>query len=415
MQPRSAARLANAFIATYALDALLSAADEVLRGATGATWVGVIRHVVAAVLANWAFFWLPLLALIARLPTGLLLTLSLVAAWLNLGAAPTALWIEAPGARAMTLSAVQLATAGLAFAWIRHRTGRFWFSASSLTGPAFSWAHTLRYTAGYLLVLLPAGFLYAGVALATWTELWTHRFLSFDLGGISLADRTYVRGDRELRLVAMMHLGDGRAYREIAASFVGDSTVVLAEGVTDTERRLETPPSVEGVAESLGLEAQDDLESYFEELGPAQRSLRPVVWHADVDVRDFSPVTVRWLDDMGRIWNADGTTAALREFMDRSLRGPEEIRTVERDILTRRNEHLLGQLAEALAEYRRVIVPWGALHQPAIEASILDDGFQMTDARRHRLVSWLAVAGALLGQSGDEATPAAETPPPPPR
>ena len=67
---------------------------------------------------------------------------------------------------------------------------------------------------------------------------------------------------------------------------------------------------------------------------------------------------------------------------------PEELEAVQHDILERRNEHLLGEIAEALPEFEQLIVPWGALHLPAIEAALLADGFEPNGGSTRRLITW---------------------------
>ena len=101
--------------------------------------------------------------------------------------------------------------------------------------PAFAWRHSLRFGAA-LIALGPiavAG--YFALAITTWVEVATRGFIDFGLTGVSLADRHYERGGQEIRLVGMMHLGDPEAYRTIVRTFARESTIVLAEGVSDRD------------------------------------------------------------------------------------------------------------------------------------------------------------------------------------
>jgi hypothetical protein len=81
---------------------------------------------------------------------------------------------------------------------------------------------------------------------------------------------------------------------------------------------------------------------------------------------------------------------------ERTAQDPESLKLVERDVFERRNERLLAELEAALPDYERVVVPWGALHLPAIEEAVRKDGFVQTGSTRRRLLSWPTVVSALF-------------------
>ena len=43
-----------------------------------------------------------------------------------------------------------------------------------------------------------------------------------------------------------------------------------------------------------------------------------------------------------------------------------------------------------------MVVPWGALHLPAIEQAVLSWGFAETSRELHPLFAWSTIAAALL-------------------
>ena len=86
---------------------------------------------------------------------------------------------------------------------------------------------------------------------------------------------------------------------------------------------------------------------------------------------------------------------------------PEVVVAAQHDIFDLRNALLLDHIAEATTEFDHVIVPWGALHLPDIEAAILDDGFEPTERTRHRLLSWATVSSALAALENADAEPVA--------
>jgi hypothetical protein len=386
----------NVFIVGYALDAALSLVEQLLRDATGTTLLLEARNTLALGVLTLALLGLPALLITPRFAPSLFLPLVLSALWLNYGAAPLPLMLPAEALGLATVG-LQLAIASGSLLRVRRlNSGRSWLLADeTLPRPAFSLLHSLGVAAGYVFLLLPGGLIYAVVLFATWIQVGTEGFVSFDLGGVSLDDRRYERDDQEIRLIGMMHLGEASAYRDLVQSFVEESTVVLAEGVTDEEDILEAPLSYERAARALGLEPQEDIQSYL--AGPAgELPAWPVVQRADVDLHDFSPETLAWLDWASSIWASDRPLTAVMRIAGRISEGGRELAIVEYDILQRRNEHLLGEIEGALDDYEHIVVPWGALHLPYIEAAIEERGFDLTASERRRLLSWSTVGNALF-------------------
>jgi hypothetical protein len=392
------ATLANVLVALYALDAGLSLFEEALRAATGSTALLLPREIVATTNVLLAVPCLALLLLTPRWPASLFLPLGLSTLWLALGAAPIPLWVTPARAIGPTLAALQVAIAMAVLLRVRqlndHRGWRL--RADALTAPAFSPLYSAGAAAVAFFVGLPLVCAYALVALATQLEVATQGFVQFDLSGVSLADRVYARDDREVRLVGMMHLGEGDAYRELVASFAAPSTVILEEGVTDRDGLLEVPISYERAADVIGLEMQDAMGAYLAESHAADDPDRPVVRSADVDVSSFDATTIEWLSWAGRVWNAATLQESLALIGEGPAAEPDALETVMNDILERRNAHLESEVDAALADYEHVVVPWGALHLSAIESSLLRQGFEEVRSRYRRLISWSTILAAML-------------------
>ena len=154
--------------------------------------------------------------------------------------------------------------------------------------------------------------MYGAVAVATAIEVVTAGFVHFDLTGVSLGDRHYRRGDREIRLVGMMHIGEPEGYRALVCTFERESTVVLAEGVSDREGRLAAALQYGNVAEALGLAQQQELATYLADAEDpeAEPPEWPVVQHADVDASVFSPDTIATIRWAGEVWAAEDVASA---------------------------------------------------------------------------------------------------------
>lgn len=396
MRARVLSLLVNAFVLAYALDAGLSLADDILRALTGSSPLVGARISTAGLVAFWSLLWLPLLWITPRLPLGVLSVLIGSVLWIRTGATPLVAFASLE-ALSLVLSALQLAVATSVLVWIRWRSGegRWLFESACFEGPFFSLRYSALFSVAIFFVFIPVSIVYAALTLVTWAERGTNGFVTVDFVGISLDDRRYVRDDREIRLVGMMHIGEGEVYRDIVMSFATESTVVLEEGVSDDDSLLEVGLAYEAVAAALGLDQQASLRSY---LLNSDGSLPawPVLRHADVDMSEFSPVTVEWLGWVAALWKGAEPLEVIQRIVDRSAENQEELAVVEGDILDLRNQHLLAEIDRALPDYERVIVPWGALHMPFIESSIIARGFDESHREKRRLVSWITIGAALF-------------------
>jgi len=389
---------ANTVLALAAADASFSLVDEAVRAATGATWLGGARSALAQLGLLAVAATVPGMLATPRLPVAVFLPLAATTFWLTLGAAPLALWIESDRSLSAIGAAIQLGAVALAFALVRaHNGGRaWWFDAASPERPAFRWRHSLGFAVALCSLGPLAAIGYGAIALATEVQVISHGFVRVGWAGISLAERRYQRGDREIRLVGMMHFGNPDEYRALTRTFARESTIVLAEGVSDRERRLDTPLQYGHVAQAIGLAPQQDLSTYLLEGEDAETPAWPVVRPADVDVSSFSPATIATIQWAAAVWSAPDVPTALRMVL-RGAReqGPDERQAFFADVIDRRNAHLVAEIENALPEYRHVVVPWGGLHLPGIERTVLSWGFRETARELHPLFAWRTVAGAL--------------------
>jgi len=389
--------LANAFIVAYSLDAGFSLVEEIFRHLTGSNVLLSGRNLLAGLVARGSLAVVPTVVLSPRLSPSVLAPLALSALWMAAGAAPLPLFLERPALDAALLG-IQLVLAGSAFMRIRALSGgRSWLLGDEAPRrPAFSLAHSLLALGSVVVGGTALILAYLPLWLLVSIQLMTDGFVRFDLAGVSLADRRYERDGQEVRLVGMMHIGEREAYQAVVESFTGRSTVVLAEGVTDREHLLEVPFSYEGAARALGLETQDEIETYLDAIAAPDRRQRPDVRRADVDLSDFHPDTLTWLGWVGEIWEVEDPLGAFARLYVSYAEEPERWGVVLEDVLTRRNHHLLEALQVALTQYDRVIVPWGALHLPFVQQQVLEMGFGPTTRTQHPLASWKKILTALL-------------------
>ena len=392
------AAIGNAVLVLYATDGLLSLADHLLQGTSGATFLARPRNLVAVVtLLAMGLVWI-LLAVTPRLPKRFFVAPLAFSAWWALGGPPLPLVLKSPQGRDALGIAGELASGALAFLLVRYAYGRYRLDPARLVGPAFRF----RSSAGFLLfhLLLVPPLIAASVVCraASQIEQMTAGFVTFHGREIRIHERRYRRGDREVRLVGMMHLGEADSYRELFRSFRGPSTVVLEEGVSDQDRLLRQPLSYAAAATALGLSTQPEVEGVLDEDEvEVEEGQMPDVRNADVDLREFHPETIAFLEFAAAVWSAQGpgeAIAKLRTFAGRGDAGAL-LSTAGDDILTLRNRRLLDAIGEALDSYRCVIVPWGALHLAGIEAALKEQGFVGEAAGSRTLLRYATVVQAL--------------------
>jgi hypothetical protein len=166
-----------------------------------------------------------------------------------------------------------------------------------------------------------------------------------------------------------------------------DGTIILAEGVTDHDKLLENQFNYSKLAGVIGLSSQKKMHidgnpvdlNHLEKRGQGTDGQgKPDIASADIDLNQFDPRTVDFLNQLGRtLLSGKPMVEGLVEYnawMDENMT-PERIAGVMADILDKRNAVVIDSLLRCLVHYDTIIIPWGAMHMPAIEAAVLDQGF----------------------------------------
>ncbi len=263
----------------------------------------------------------------------------------------------------------------------RHMTGGpgWLLTNATLAGPDFSGRNSLVFFGGHLVLGPIALVLYLGVCLSLATEHLTGGFVHLDSRGVRAEEREYVRGDRSVHLIAMVHIGDRGYYEEVLAGLPVEDAVVLAEGVSDDQQLIPEGISYGKLASRLGLDAQEQV--------PIDTGAH-LVEPADIDLSELSASTVDLLRTISRLIQADDPASASRAYRELSqlTSRPETVSTALNEILELRNQRLMQHITGALGEYSHVIVPWGAAHMPGLEQAIVELGFELSRTEERRLL-----------------------------
>jgi hypothetical protein len=169
-----------------------------------------------------------------------------------------------------------------------------------------------------------------------------------------------------------------------------------------------------GIGEALGLVSQDVLEFDGRQVSlddaeqpddEAEAAPEPHILRADIDVNCFDPRTVEFLKVLGTTLlnrNATGSDlVAYNAWTDEHLT-PDLRDILMEDILHRRNRELLRVLRLTMDHYDSVVIPWGALHMPGIEAAVLAQGFRIAGEHRRLSLDFATIpyAGLLKRVAG---------------
>jgi len=407
---------ANLFLFFFVVDGVFSLVDDLLALAFDFAGLSPLRNLNAfatLVLAGVMFF---ALGFDRRLPKRLFVPLLLFLLWTTAGCWPLTGHVSLE-ALSLLASLLQLFLGAASLAYLRWRSGHSTqLTREDFSGTPFRLANTLGYF-GVTLLLLPflLGFLLlAGISQQV--EAKTAGFMRLGPTGLYMKERVYTRDEQQVRLTAMIHIGEQAYFRELAASIHGARTVVLAEGVSDDTGLLTHRFDYGDLGSTLGLASQQEMQLEVRDIALGDIGSRnwseeelnlPHRVTADVDLSSFEPLTVEFLNVLGRVISPQGmfrdNYAAYERWMEEHA-GPQLYETILGDILERRNAVLIDHLATALQHYDTVVVPWGAMHMPALEAAVLDKGFSLSSERERRCLDFrtLPVAelvGRLRGQA----------------
>ena len=248
----------------------------------------------------------------------------------------------------------------------------------------------------------------------------TGRFMTIQSGGIAMDERVFRLGDREIRLLGMMHIAKSGFYDEVAKSLpTASRTMVLLEGVRDRDNRLKGTLDYKRMARLFGFTSQKDssftkkaregLEETTENRAQGKTPKNLEYQIADVDLADFRPETIRFIQILGKLISSETMKEAVQTYSESKAELQANSIHVWDDILNKRNDHLIAEIGAGLKTHTTIIVPWGAAHMPEVQKQIEKWGFVETKRTRHLVVPFqnkmLVALISLLGRIPD-ASPA---------
>lgn len=385
---------ANIFLILFFADGSLSLLDEIFS-------LGFSLHAFSGVrdfLANFVIVMaVPLyicLGIDKRLHKRVFLPLILFALWCPVSVLvfPTFAEYRAYG---LLMAAAQVLLCMLPISCFRKGDGRSLVMPKAMfDAPFFSARNTVTFFTANIFAVPVALAVLAYCVANSYMAGHTAGFMRLAPDGLRMTEKVYTRGDKTIRLAAMIHVGEKEYYEKLAGLAAGGRAIVLAEGVTDDKRLLKDGIDYRKLASFLGLASQEKMllkgrlidEAELENPSPERNEDRgdnagsADILRADVDISSFRPQTVRILDEFGRHMKESPSLSkglmSYNAWAEKNIT-EESYEVLMADILHNRNRVVIGHLRKAVGRYDTIVIPWGAMHMPEIEEEVLKQGFKL--------------------------------------
>lgn len=369
------ALLLNICLGLFLADALFSLLDDTLVLFANVHVLSGLRGILGTFALLFAFLVYVLMGLTPSIPKRIFLPVTLFNPAALLLAIPA--WIYFYSQAQWVAWLISLIQVVFGFVVVRFVQGGFewrWplVREGLVKGPRFSWVNLVGFWSWTFLLLVPATVVYLLVCSSLAIGHFSDGFVALRPVGFTVQVRKYVRNDgKSILLVPMSHIGEPEFYRSLSQSFPTNSTILM-EGVTDDKNLLTNRITYKRMANSLGLAQQQ------REFKPSPIQIVP----ADIDVDEFSPATISFLN-LVMLIHAQGLNLENLLKLMQSSGPPGFEEQLFNDILHKRNRHLLREIHDQFLQSDMLVVPWGAAHMPEIAREIQKSGFHLDSAREY--------------------------------
>lgn len=266
----------------------------------------------------------------------------------------------------------------MAVMWYSGGHKQWLYRAAAFDQVSFRWKRLFGFLAVNAFIVIPLVGAYLAFSLSLAVSHFSRDFLHVGLRGISVEARTYLYEGKNIFLLPTAHIAQDGFYEKSIAPLPVENTVVLPEGVTDKNKLLKKGLSYKGMANRMGLEAQDN-----------QVFVEDRQWkHCDVDISEFSEDTIAFIRNCAgfyRLWASGDRESALQKMAS----VPQvDSKLLIKELLEYRNRRLAACITDCLQSYDNIVIPWGAAHMPGIESVILQWGGTVEERRQIQVWGW---------------------------
>ncbi len=405
-RPTFMRRFANLFLILFLCDGIVSFTGELLYLLTATGLPDWIRSMAAWPVMLAAVPLYVILGIDSRLPKLIFLPQLLFIFWSVFDWWPLSIMLD-PAGYLLPAAFCQLILGVAPLLLLKRKKGaQRLLPPDRFTAPFFSLRNTLIYFIANLIIL-PAVLVYMVLSFSS-LQLYRQSggFARLWPNGLQMTEKIYRHEGKEIRLTGMIHIADQTYFEKILQSISSDRTIILAEGLTDKANRLGYRFNYGGIANRLGLTSQEKMVFTGKRIEPEDvqtaAATEPNGYHilrADIDINDFQPKTVEFLNIIGKhILSTNNRTDGLRAYLKwvRENSGQVSPDSIMGDILHKRNREVIGHMGRVLGHYDTVIIPWGALHMPEIETAVLEKNFRLAETRQRTSIDFTKLLLAYL-------------------
>jgi transcription termination factor NusB len=212
-------------------------------------------------------------------------------------------------------------------------------------------------------------------------------FLGFNGDQIISVEKVYEKNGKIVHFIPMIHVGSKEFYEELSKLDATKKTLILLEGVSD-EKKLMQKISYKKMASSIGL---DEQVKYFKPLANTKELQKNVSYLiSDVDASQFNPETRTFINKIMKEMDE-------KSFFEMLLVGggdmnvPGGIANLSVDLIEKRNQKVIDNLASNEAKFEEFYIPWGAMHLPELERAILKMGYKEISKKERPVFSVMAM------------------------
>lgn len=410
--------LANAFLLVTLASTTLGIIDGLLLKSSVDSAIFGVRMQLSGLSGTLGFLVLAALILVPHLPKLTLLPAVLALIW-QLAGAPGVSWSMNDPSTLVPLEAVSLVAVLFGLLMNRLSYGTFLIHTVDLPYHERLVTRTLIAAPIAAIVLLVVPVVAVIVAIPVMIEQQTGGYLKFGREGLEIRQTIMVKGQSEVHLVGMVHIGEPQFYRDLYKS-IQPQALVLAEGVSDRSGVMKTSPSYENAARGLGLESQGEFQELLRTsnrldepppaagaAAPAIDPAKPFVVFADVDVSELTPETRRFIEAVGSVFQSSSLDQALQKYMNvMQTFSQGEIMKAMDELLIARNRKALVAFDQYGPRFSVIYIPWGAAHMPDFEKQLIAKGYVVKSSETRQIARYETIFNAL-GSMGQPAAPVA--------
>ena len=373
-------RFVNLYLILFLVDGLLSLVHSMGGRLWGIQPLSVVQALAAFVVLLTSFVLYFLMGCMRGFPKKVVLPLVVFTVWVGFFAAlPLPIFL---GMKNMMVGLSLLQTGMGIGALILLRVSvdnRQWLYGNTLFDQlAFRWKKLAGFLALNIFLIGPLLGLYLVGSLSIAVSHHSNGFIQIGFQGVSVESRTYHHMGKSVLLLPTAHIAQKGFYDQLIDSLPATNSVIIPEGTTDRNKLLSGGLGYEKLAESMGLEAQDNKRIL------ATRNEK----RCDMDISEFSDETIDLLQacsELFRGWPDGDRVVLLQNYL--STPNPD-FNVLHEDLLTKRNRRVTDCIAECVKTFDHIVVPWGAMHMPGIERTMLEQGATVESRKRILVLGW---------------------------